>query len=223
MILDLALPGSAKSRMARGLGAVSARRYAYRTSLPARLTNFPARRLALHDAALSHVGGAASPERCRAESRWRRGRAEVVGEPAAREVGDRVERSRFLEQMGGTGHDSELVFAPQLGLRGAVEFDHGVVEAADDEQGRGTDLREPGGGKIRPPAARGDGRGGRCRICGGVKGGCGAGAGAEVAQKAWDAGHGAQFAGDVEQTAGEQADIEHLAPLPFLLGSEQVE
>ena len=58
---------------------------------------------------------------------------------------------------------------------------------------------------------------------GGVKGGCGARAGAEVAQTAWDAGHRAQFAGDVEQTAGEQANVEHVAPLPFLLGSEEVE
>ena len=44
----------------------------------------------------------------------------MVGEPAAREVGNRVERYGVLEQMGGAGHDTEVVLAPQPGLRGAA-------------------------------------------------------------------------------------------------------
>jgi len=146
----------------------------------------------------------------------------VISEPAAGEVGSSVEGSGFFEQVGGAGHDSELVLAPQVGLRGAVEFDHGVVEAADDEQGGGAYLRKFGAGKVGPAAAGDNGRDIHCWVGGGVEGGSGAGAGAEVGQTARDIGHGGQFGGDVEQASGKQADVEDIAPVPLFLWGQQV-
>src|SRR6266702_4971780 len=78
---------------------------------------------------------------------------EVADEPVPGQPGGRGEGARLLEQVGGAGHHSQVVLAPQLRLGPAVEVQHHLVMPADDEQCRSGHGREPGAGKIGAAAA----------------------------------------------------------------------
>ena len=47
-----------------------------------------------------------------------------------------IEGARLLEQVRGAGHDGQVILAAQLRLGPAVEVQHHLVTAADDEQHR---------------------------------------------------------------------------------------
>jgi hypothetical protein len=94
----------------------------------------------------------------------------------------------------------------------------------DDEQCRRGHVREPGAGKIGAAAAGHHGRDAGAGLGRRPQRRRGAGAGAEVADGGLGRARlGAQPSGDPGQAAGEQADVEHVGPVEFLLGGEQVE
>src|SRR5262245_65688575 len=78
-------------------------------------------------------------------------------EPVGGQLHDPVERARLLEEMGCTGHDLEMRGPGRTGERLAVQLDHDIVEAADDEEDRGPDGRDQRTNEIRAAAARDDG------------------------------------------------------------------
>jgi hypothetical protein len=59
--------------------------------------------------------------------------------PVPAEIDHNVERPGFLEQMGGSGNDLQSLLTGKFRERGAVDFKHGVVKCADDQQGGGVD------------------------------------------------------------------------------------
>ena len=90
----------------------------------------------------------------------------------------------LLEQMGGTGDDGEAVVAvPELGLGLAVEVEHDIVVATDDEQGGRRDHRQPGAGEVGAATAGHHGGNIHVRFGGGPQRGRGTGAGAEVTDR----------------------------------------
>jgi fermentation-respiration switch protein FrsA (DUF1100 family) len=93
----------------------------------------------------------------RAAADWLRARpnvgGQVAGEPHGGELGDVFERAGFLEQVGGAGHERELVGAAQQPLGLFVEPDDDVVAGADDQQRRGADLGQAGRGQVGAPTA----------------------------------------------------------------------
>jgi hypothetical protein len=68
----------------------------------------------------------------------------VGDEPLGGKVGDGVEGAWFFEQVTGAGDDLETRLAVHALLCVAVEFEHDVVPASDDQQGRRGDLWEAG-------------------------------------------------------------------------------
>ncbi len=95
---------------------------------------------------------------------------------------------------------------------------------ADDEQCRCGHGREPGTGKIGAAAAGHHGRGASAGLGRRPQRRRGTGAGTEVADSSLGRTRlGAQPSGDLTQAPGEQADVEHVGPVGFLLGGEQVE
>jgi hypothetical protein len=58
----------------------------------------------------------------------------VAEEPVPGQSGGGIEGARLLEQVGRAGHDGQVILAAQLSLGPAVEAEHDVVLAADDEQ-----------------------------------------------------------------------------------------
>lgn len=80
------------------------------------------------------------------------GGGQMGGEPLTRQIRDRLERPRLVEQMGRIGDDGQLVLASQPVLRLAIEAEHVHVPAADDQQGRRLHRRREGPAKCgRPP------------------------------------------------------------------------
>jgi hypothetical protein len=57
-------------------------------------------------------------------------------EPLGGVLGDRVERSRFLEQMRRVRHYDQLLFAPERFERALVQLEHDRVALADDQERR---------------------------------------------------------------------------------------
>ena len=148
----------------------------------------------------------------------------MAEEPVPGQPGNGVESTRLLEQVSGAGHHGQVVLAAQLRLGPAVEIQHHLVAPADDQQRRRGHRGQPGTGQIWAAAAGHHGRDASARLGRRQQRRRGAGAGAEVA----DGGPrrarlGAQPSGHLDQAAGEQADVEHVGPVPFLLGGEQVE
>jgi UDP-N-acetyl-D-mannosaminuronic acid transferase (WecB/TagA/CpsF family) len=74
-----------------------------------------------------------------------RSQSEVGGEPVAREVCNRLERTGLLEEVGCVGNDRESILTSQLLLRRAIERQDNRVVSADDEEGGG-----PHRGELRP-------------------------------------------------------------------------
>ncbi len=112
--------------------------------------------------------------------------------------------------MGGAGHDVETALAFHQPLRVSIEFDHLIIETADDEQCGRLDARQRLSSKVRAPAARDDGRDARF-VRRGDERGRGAGARAEEAD-----GQIAKVAlrrpGDrLPYTRAEQRDVEDIA------------
>ena len=116
--------------------------------------------------------------------RWRSpARIEVALEPLAGEPRDLLERSGLLEQVGGAGHDRELRRCSQQAPRFAVELEHDLVMAADDQQHRCAHLWQPRGREVWPSAARDDRADLLAQLRGRPQRRAGAGAGAEVADR----------------------------------------
>jgi hypothetical protein len=61
------------------------------------------------------------------------GLRKMLRKPAACMLDHRLEGARFFEEVRGAGHDDELLFAAQLGQRGAVKGQHLDIVAADDQ------------------------------------------------------------------------------------------
>ena len=97
------------------------------------------------DRATAALVGAARPSKCR-RNQSRRG------------LGREVERAGLLEQVRRSGHDLDLVLAPQLRGGLPVEPEDDVVVAADDQQRRRSDRAEARSGQVGSTAA-GDDRG----------------------------------------------------------------
>ena len=135
-----------------------------------------------------------------------------------------IESARFLKKVSGPGHDNQFPFAAHGVMGERVEVNHGSVQFSHDKQGGGSDCREgvvPG--QVRPAAPRNDRgdpgivrRGAKCRAA--------PGAGPEIAGLQV---HGfRQVQGPVDrqlQPRGEQADIENVAPVQFLVRRKQVQ
>jgi hypothetical protein len=105
----------------------------------------------------------------------------MVGVPLPCELGDCIEGAGLFEQVRGVGDDGKPVLTAQPGLGLAVEGEHDLVEAADDEQCGCGDVGEAGGGQVWSAAAGDDGGDVRVRFGGGPQRSGGAGVGAEVA------------------------------------------
>jgi len=157
-------------------------------------------------------GGSGSPAR------------QVGGKPVPGQGGGHGQRARLPEQVGRARDDLQPVLAAQAGLSLAVEVEHDVVLPADDEQGRRGHRGEPARGKVGTPAAGDHGGDVRAGFGGGRQRRRRAGARAEVADGRPGGGRlGAQPVSDLAKAAGEQADVEHVRPVEFLLPREQVE
>ena len=65
--------------------------------------------------------------------------ATIWGQPPGGEVGDPLQRTRLLEEVGGAGDDRDLVLAAQQARRALVQLQYLPVGASDDQQGRRDD------------------------------------------------------------------------------------
>jgi len=81
-------------------------------------------------------------------------------EPIPRQFGDLVESSGFLEQMGGSRHDLQLVLALHRARRLPVHPDDGLITFPDNQERRGADRGEMAVRQIGTPPARNH----RCHI-----------------------------------------------------------
>lgn len=81
----------------------------------------------------------------------------MVPEPPGGVADHRVECAGLLEQVMGVRHDHELVLAPQMDHRLAVELDHRQVLTADDQlRGRPDARQRRRSRKVGASAARDD-------------------------------------------------------------------
>ena len=106
----------------------------------------------------------------------------------------------------------------------AVEFDHDLVVAADDQQYRCSQLWQPVGCQVGPSAARDDRANLLAQLRGRPQRRAGAGARAEVAD--WQSGElrlCLRPASRRDQPPGEQADVEHVRPVLLFFDCQQVE
>lgn len=83
---------------------------------------------------------------------------QVIVKKVGGQLGGGPQSAWFFEQVGGTRHDGQPARSRQLGLGGPIEAEDGVVEAADDEQGRRMDAVQSRAGQVGSAAA-GDDRG----------------------------------------------------------------
>ena len=132
-----------------------------------------------------------------------------------------LEGAGLLELVGCAGHYRQVVLAAQLRLGPAVEVQHHLVTPADDEQRWCGHGRKPGrarsGRPLRDTTAAMPAPGSAAAHSAAAA----PGAGSEIADGGLcRARLGAQPSGDLEP--GEQADVEHVGPVEFLLGGEQV-
>src|SRR5262245_42088056 len=103
-------------------------------------------------------------------------------EPFFRQARDLVESARLFKEVAGAGNDSQLLRAREL-LEGlAVEVEHDVILAADDQERRRPDLAKGVSGQIGPAAAGDDGVHHLRMKRRGDQGRAASGAGAEEAQ-----------------------------------------
>lgn len=135
-----------------------------------------------------------------------------------------IELAGFLEQVGGAGNDQQALVAAEQGEGLAIEVDHHVVVADDQECGCGECRHGRGAGHGGPAAARDDGRDSRAVAgCQSQPGG-GAGAGAEQAERQ---GHGerlgAEPGGGLAKPPGQQSDVETVLVNAIFVRAEQVE
>jgi hypothetical protein len=132
----------------------------------------------------------------------------VADEPRARKVGHSGERTWFLEQVCGAGHDGDVAFrCRQRRLGVAAEGESDRVVPADDEQRRCVDVSESPFREVGSATTRNHGRHILTRLGSRHEGGGGARARPGVADgQAVDLGLLAQPVGDVDQPAGEQVD-----------------
>ena len=103
-------------------------------------------------------------------------------EPSGGEPGDFLERAGFFKQMRGARHDLQVLLASEQTERFRVEFDHGFVQLADDEEGRALHPPQRAPRQVRPAAARHDGADDFAEIRGRHERRAAAGAGAEEAE-----------------------------------------
>lgn len=82
----------------------------------------------------------------------------MSGEPVSGQAGDLLERASFLEQVGGSGHDLDLVFCFKQGGGLAVEVDHRLIASADDQEGGRLDARQELACQIGPATTGDNGR-----------------------------------------------------------------
>ncbi len=140
-------------------------------------------------------------------------------EPVSGELGDLFEGAAFFEEVGGVGDDAECFVAGEVfdGFFGQLE--HDIVVSADDEEDGAVDLLEGGTGEVWAAAAGDDGADLFAELGGGGEGGGGSGAGSEEGEgEGGGAGVEAEPAGDFEEAAGEQVDIEAEVAGEFVLG-----
>src|SRR5258708_21992600 len=104
----------------------------------------------------------------------------MIAEPACCVALDLSERARLLEQMAGAVDDDEFPRSPEPLVSHAVELDHMMIEAADDQQCRRDDLRQGIPRQIPASAARHDRLDRRARPPGGAQRGAAAGARPEI-------------------------------------------
>ena len=154
-------------------------------------------------------------------SGWSR---KIGGEPVSGQVHHLFEGSRFFEEMTRARHQLQCLVAVQLRQRPPVEFDHRLVRAADDQQGRGRDLAQRCAREIGPSAARNDGANPLAQSGRRAKRRRRARAGTEEAQgKRRQLGLRADPARRMQKPAGEQVDIEDLPAIPGFVVAQQVE
>lgn len=139
-------------------------------------------------------------------------------------MGDLFEGVGFFEQVGGFGYNREVVFAVQLVLRCAVEFDDDVVIVAHDEEGWGTYQAEFGFGEVGV-AVMGDYRGDvYVWIGSSLECSCGICVRVEVVDICVaKVVLGVYLGCDVEKLVSEQVDVEDVCLVGFFVDREQIE
>jgi aminoglycoside phosphotransferase family enzyme len=85
--------------------------------------------------------------------------AEISGDqmafkPTIGEFDDRVQCAGFFKEVGGTWNDLNALFSSEALQCLLVEFDHTIIRAADDQEGRDFDKRQYITRKIRSPTTR---------------------------------------------------------------------
>src|SRR6476659_259786 len=106
----------------------------------------------------------------------------MLTEPFQGLLGHLLERPWFFKQMRRTRNDHQLLWASEKRIGMLIQLDHGVIFAADQEQGWGDHLRQETFGEVRPPSARHNGSHLKRSLCSGLESGGSSGAGTEVAQ-----------------------------------------
>src|SRR5512145_2006280 len=74
-------------------------------------------------------------------------------EPTAGKLNDPIERARLFEQVGGARDNLQPLLAGGSVEGPPIDLDHGMVVAADDQQGRGADVRKRAARQIGPSSA----------------------------------------------------------------------
>lgn len=197
-------------------------------SRPGQVLTFAAPAPALAQAGPDFSGGVwAGPARCDRRRPGSRGCGlvcQMPDEPVPGQGGGLLQGPGLLEQMRRTGYHGDPAFPLNRLLCLAIQFEHQLVAFADDQQGRRGHLAQVRAGQVGPAPAGHH----RCDVGPLVRrGGQGrarAGAGTEIAHgQRTDFRADRQPFGDVEESAGQQPDVEHVGAVGFFGRSEQVE
>lgn len=144
--------------------------------------------------------------------------------PVGGEADYPLERPGFFEEVAGARDQRHLLLATELAKCRLVHGDDVNVKATDNQQcWRGHRLKKTGG-KIRSPAARNDRRDAFAELCCRYKGGCGAGAGAEVSDRPRLGIHGSyNRVCRQKQSPGKTRYVEHIRSVFRFLHGQKIE